>query len=139
MNEKISPPVCEKHPKVLSIHNDQRTDNYFWLNNRKDSKVIDYLNAENNYTNKVLEETENIQEKLYKELKSRIKKMIKVFHTSGTITYIGESSKKEMNIQNIGEKKQMGVKMNCLSIVIQLLKNMIILILGIMTSPPTMS
>ena len=29
MNEKISPPVCEKHPKVLSIHNDQRTDNYF--------------------------------------------------------------------------------------------------------------
>ena len=74
MNEKISPPVCEKHPKVLSIHNDHRTDNYFWLNNRKDSKVIDYLNAENNYTNKVLEETENIQEKLYKELKSRIKK-----------------------------------------------------------------
>ena len=74
MNEKIPPPVCEKHPKVLSIHNDQRTDNYFWLNNRKDSKVIDYLNAENNYTNKVLKETENIQEKLYKELKSRIKK-----------------------------------------------------------------
>ena len=74
MNEKIIPPVCEKHPKVLSIHNDQRTDNYFWLNNRKDSKVIDYLNAENNYTNKVLEDTENFQEKLYKELKSRIKK-----------------------------------------------------------------
>ena len=40
MNEKINPPVCEKHPKVLSIHNDQRTANYLWLNNRKDIKVV---------------------------------------------------------------------------------------------------
>ena len=45
----IFPPVANKIPKELSIHNDTRVDNYFWMNDRENPEVIDYLNAENDY------------------------------------------------------------------------------------------
>jgi len=45
----IKAPTAEKQPKTLSIHNDDRVDNYYWMNDREDPKVIDYLNLENEY------------------------------------------------------------------------------------------
>ena len=49
-NMKINPPKAEKNPKKLTIHSDTRIDNYYWLNQREDEKVIEYLNQENSYT-----------------------------------------------------------------------------------------
>ena len=46
----IVPPVAKKIKKELTIHDDTRIDNYYWLNQREDQEVIDYLNAENSYT-----------------------------------------------------------------------------------------
>ena len=40
------PPICEVQEKLLSKHNDNRVDNYYWLNDRNNPKVIDYLNKE---------------------------------------------------------------------------------------------
>ena len=57
----------------LVAHNDVRIDDYYWLNERDNPEVIDYLNAENSYTKKVMEHTEPLQEKLFQEMKSRIK------------------------------------------------------------------
>ncbi len=71
--EKIQPPTCEIKPHEMTIHGDTRIDNYFWLNNREDVKVIDYLNDENNYTKNILAPTEKLQEELFTEMKSRIK------------------------------------------------------------------
>lgn len=66
-------PKAKKIPKELQIHGDIRVDNYFWLNDRKNQEVIDYLNEENAYTKEVLKPTEAFQDKLYKEIIGRIK------------------------------------------------------------------
>ena len=51
--------------KELSIHNHTRIDNYYWLNERENPKVIDYLNAENEYTKFIMKHTEDLQEKIF--------------------------------------------------------------------------
>lgn len=66
-------PIAKKIPKKLSIHNDTRIDNYYWLNNREDKEVIDYLKKENEYTQTQLKETRKLQVKLFKEIRGRIK------------------------------------------------------------------
>ncbi len=76
MTNKIElpkPPVANKIAKKLISHNDTRIDNYYWLNDRDNPKVIDYLNAENTYTKKIMQHTEDFQAKLFTEMKGRIK------------------------------------------------------------------
>jgi oligopeptidase B len=69
----IEPPDAKRKTKVLNIHGDTRIDNYYWLNERENPDVIDYLKAENEYTEAALKPTEDLQEKLFKEMKNRIK------------------------------------------------------------------
>lgn len=69
----IKPPLAEKQPKVLSLHGDERLDNYFWLRDCHDPKVIAYLNAENTYTEAMMQHTEPLQTNLYNEMLARIK------------------------------------------------------------------
>lgn len=71
--EKIMPPVADKIPTELTTHGDTRIDNYYWMNDREDPKVIEYLEAENAYTQAVMKPTEPLQEKLFDEIKSKIK------------------------------------------------------------------
>ena len=75
MHDKMNlpKPIAPKISKTLTIHDDSRQDPYFWMNQREDSKVIDYLNAENEYTKKVMSHTDKFQEALFAELKGRIK------------------------------------------------------------------
>ena len=67
------PPVAKKHPHKISIHNDVRIDDYYWLNDRENPEVIDYLNAENDYTKSMMKHTESFQKDLFEEMKGRIK------------------------------------------------------------------
>ncbi len=67
-------PKAKKIPKEHNIHGDVRIDNYYWLRDRENQEVIDYLNAENAYCKEVLKPTEPLQEKLYEEIVGRIKK-----------------------------------------------------------------
>jgi oligopeptidase B len=69
----LQPPKAEIVPKALTIHGQTRTDNYYWLNERDNSKVLEYLKAENAYTEAVMKPTEALQEKLYNEIVNRIK------------------------------------------------------------------
>jgi len=66
-------PKAKKIEKKLEIFDDVRIDNYYWLNDREDQEVIDYLNAENDYLKADLKHTEKFQEDLFEEMKSRIK------------------------------------------------------------------
>ena len=66
-------PIATIKPKSLEKHGDIRIDNYFWLNDRENPEVIDYLNAENDYYNKATYHTKNFQTALFDEMKSRIK------------------------------------------------------------------
>jgi oligopeptidase B len=73
MTEKIIPPVAAIKPKTLEKHGDVRIDNYYWLNQREDQEVLDYLNAENDYYQKLTAHTKPFQDALFEEMKSRIK------------------------------------------------------------------
>jgi len=72
-NNKVLPPVAKKIPKELTIHGDTRVDDYFWLNQREDQDVLDYLNAENEYFEQMTAHTKDFEASLFEEMKSRIK------------------------------------------------------------------
>ncbi|MBK5210251.1 MAG: S9 family peptidase [Flavobacteriaceae bacterium] len=69
----IIPPKAKKIAKKLEIHGDVRIDNYYWLNDRENLEVIDYLNSENAYYEAKTAHTKQFQEDLFLEMKSRIK------------------------------------------------------------------
>ena len=66
-------PKAKKIAQLLETHGHQRTDNYYWMRDRDNPEVIDYLNAENEYLKTTLQSTEEFQEKLFQEMKGRIK------------------------------------------------------------------
>ena len=69
-----TPPIAAKHPHdVVSAHG-TRNDPYYWLRDdtRTDPAVLDYLNAENAYTDAVLAHTGALQQRLYDEIVARI-------------------------------------------------------------------
>lgn len=69
----MTPPEAKRVPHPLEIHGDVRIDDYYWLRERDDPEVIAYLEAENEYTGKVMAHTESFQEALFDEIKGRIK------------------------------------------------------------------
>ena len=62
-----TPPVAEVQPKTFVEFDQQRVDNYYWMRDKTDPKVIDYLNAENAYTETVMSSTSDLQ-KQYNEI-----------------------------------------------------------------------
>ncbi len=72
-NVKANEPIAEKRPYQHVKFNSKRSDPYFWLRNKTDPKVIEYLKAENDYLAQVLKPTESLQEKLFLEMKAKIK------------------------------------------------------------------
>ncbi len=71
VEETLVPPSAQKIPHRLEIHNDVRTDDYFWLNERGSPEVLAYLEEENAYAAQVMAHTVEFQERLLEELKSR--------------------------------------------------------------------
>lgn len=71
--QSITPPKAEKMPKELVLHGDKRLDEYYGINQRENPKVLDYLKAENAYLDTMMHSTKPFQEKLFAELKGRIK------------------------------------------------------------------
>jgi len=70
---KITPPTADKISKNLEMHGDVREDNYYWLNDRENEEVIDYLERENDYYDKMTAHTKKFKSDLFDEMKSRIK------------------------------------------------------------------
>ncbi|KAB1154946.1 S9 family peptidase [Flavobacterium luteum] len=73
MINKIKAPLAKIIPRTLEKHGDVRVDNYYWLNDRENPEVIDYLNKENDYYNTVTADSKQFQVELFEEMKSRIK------------------------------------------------------------------
>ncbi|TFH34045.1 MAG: S9 family peptidase, partial [Bacteroidia bacterium] len=83
-NLKVTPPIAEKQPHELISHNDVRIDNYYWMrlsdeqkeaevSDEQTSKVLAYLNAENDYQESLMSHTDVLQERLFNEMVGRIK------------------------------------------------------------------
>ncbi|RPI18267.1 MAG: S9 family peptidase [Ignavibacteriae bacterium] len=73
MNTNMTPPKAKKIPVEIINHDDVRIDNYQWLKDKNNPEVIEYLKAENNYTEAYMEDVKPLQEKIYNETISRIK------------------------------------------------------------------
>ncbi len=67
------PPRAKVIAHQETHHGHSVTDNYYWLRNRDQTDVIDYLKAENAYTESLMKPTQALQDKLFEEMKSRIK------------------------------------------------------------------
>jgi len=73
MSELPKAPLAKQIPKNLTIHDDVRVDEFYWLNDRENPEVIDYLNKENDYYDAHTAHTKKFQTSLFEEMKSRIK------------------------------------------------------------------
>ncbi|RKS97616.1 S9 family peptidase [Chryseobacterium defluvii] len=74
----LKTPIAEKQDHVREIHGDKVNDPYYWMidyfKKGKDStKVVDYLKAENMYWQGMMKDTEPFRDKLFQEMKARIK------------------------------------------------------------------
>ena len=77
-------PYLKKKPELKSYHNVTWEDNYSWIHQKNilevlrdktklDPEVKNYLDKENSYADYHLKDTENLQKKLFDEIKGRIK------------------------------------------------------------------
>ena len=70
----VKPPVAKVIPKKLEKHGNVRIDNYYWLKERDNPEVVAYLEAENDYAEKVMTHTKDLQAKLVEEFSSLYEK-----------------------------------------------------------------
>lgn len=70
----MTPPKAEKRPYPMTLHGDTRVDDYYWLRDdeRSDPQVLAYLQAENAYTDAMLQPQQPLREALYQEMVARI-------------------------------------------------------------------
>ncbi|MDY8135532.1 S9 family peptidase [Aquimarina sp. 2201CG5-10] len=73
LDTEVKPPIADKKSVNLQKHNDIRVDEYFWLNERENPEVVNYLKLENEYNKRMTTHTEDFQKQLFEEMKSRIK------------------------------------------------------------------
>ena len=85
MSKIKSPPNAIIKPHELAMHGDKRIDNYYWMRLTDDQKnakaldsqtqeVVDYISQENKYTQSSLSHTKKLQNTIFEEMVSRIKK-----------------------------------------------------------------
>ena len=84
VEKEIQPPAAEQIPYELTAHGTKRIDKYYWMKLSEEQKnatvkdeqtikVLNYLEEENKYLKAMMEHTEPLQEKLYKEMVGRVK------------------------------------------------------------------
>jgi oligopeptidase B len=69
----MKPPTAKKIPHAVSVHGEERIDDFYWLRDRNDPDVVAYLKAENAFTKAVMKPTRDFQQSLYDELVGRVK------------------------------------------------------------------
>lgn len=84
ISNQFAAPIAEKIPKELIAHDHKRLDDYYWMRLTDDQKtaktrdvqaqkVMEYLNAENQYCDNLMNHTKDFQTELFDEIKGRIK------------------------------------------------------------------
>ncbi|MCP4121355.1 MAG: S9 family peptidase [Bacteroidetes bacterium] len=71
--QMLQPPKAAQLPHEMVAHGHVRQDEYYWLRERGNEEVIQYLEAENAYTEGVLTPVKQFREQLFEELKGRVK------------------------------------------------------------------
>ena len=66
-------PIAPKRLRQLQQHGVTRLDNYYWMRDINDPETLKYLRAESDYVEEAMQHTKPLQEKLFAEMKARIK------------------------------------------------------------------
>jgi oligopeptidase B len=66
-------PIAAKHPHEINQHGTTRVDNYYWMRDKQDPETLRHLRAESDYLEEMTQHTKPLQEKLFSEMKARIK------------------------------------------------------------------
>ena len=89
-----NPPVAREVPHETVLHGRTMCDPWFWLRERDNPQVMEYLNAENQYTESLMKDTEELQENLYQKMVARIKEDdVSVPYIEGNYSYYYRISK----------------------------------------------
>jgi oligopeptidase B len=73
MADDLTPPVAPRIPKTITLHGDERVDDYGWLRDKTSPETLAYLKAENAYAEAMTKPCEELAKKLYDEMLGRIK------------------------------------------------------------------
>lgn len=65
-------PRAQRKPVTRSFHGRDFTDNFEWLRDKENSEVIEYLEAENAYTEAFTSDLDGTADAIFKEIKSRV-------------------------------------------------------------------
>ena len=68
-----NPPAASRRAHTDTIHGDARVDPWHWLRDQDDPETMQYLRAENEYTEAFLAPLASLQERIYEEIRGRIK------------------------------------------------------------------
>ena len=86
------PPVARREPVTLTLHGDDRVDEFGWMRNKESDEIRAHLEAENAYTASILAPTVPLQEALFEEFKARILETdLSVPTVKGTWAYFGRT------------------------------------------------
>ena len=66
-------PIAPQRPHTITTHGDERADPWFWLREQDDPQTMEYLRAENAFTEAFMQPLEALQEAIYAEIRGRIK------------------------------------------------------------------
>jgi len=67
--------TAQKRNHTIAQHGFTRVDEYYWMNEREDPQVVEYLQAENQYLDESLHHIQPLKEILFQEMKGRIKEV----------------------------------------------------------------
>ena len=68
-----NPPFAPRRAHTDTVHGDARVDPWHWLRVQDDPETMQYLRAENEYTEAFLAPLASLQESIYDEIRGRIK------------------------------------------------------------------
>lgn len=69
----LTPPIAPRHPQVREYHGRRFVDDYEWLRDKDNPETISYLETENAYTEQQTADLKPLQEKIFQEIRGRIK------------------------------------------------------------------
>ena len=70
---ELTPPIAAKHPITREFHGCSFVDDYEWMRDKESAETLDYLRAENAYTEQETAHLEELTENIFQEVKSRVK------------------------------------------------------------------
>ena len=64
--------IAKQMPHTFELHGDVRHDEYYWMKDKSNPEVIDYLEQENMYYDEVMKPLEGLTSELYEAMIARI-------------------------------------------------------------------